>query len=175
MCSLAAAQDFGWRKADGTPAADTESRKSVHGFAGWLLTTSDADWKAKWDTPEHVTPSFNEADKVRKGEKVSTLIFVVNPKVGDDGKVNVRCDLKVTRPNGTISIDHKDVECLAGELQGSPHNMRLSAPVLGFVGEPADPVGTWTVDVTLRDLPRAVSMDLHTSFELLAEAAPKAK
>jgi hypothetical protein len=52
--------------------------------------------------------------------------------------------------------------------------MRLAAPVLGFVGEPADPVGTWRVDVTLRDMPRGVTMDLHTSFELLDGTEAKA-
>jgi hypothetical protein len=169
FCTLAAGQDFGWRGADGKPTPDTESRKTLQNFAGWLLTTSDPDWEAKWNTPEHETPSFSEARTVRKGETVFTLIFIVNPKVGGNGDVDVRCDLRVTRPDGTLSIDERNVECLKGAMQGSPYSLRLAAPVLGFVGEAADPVGTWNVDVTLRDVPRGVSMDLRTSFELLGE------
>jgi hypothetical protein len=173
-CSIATSQDVGWRDKDGNSAPDTDSRKTSNGFAGWLLTTSDPDWEAKWNTPEHETPRFTEADTVRKGETIFTLIFIVNPKPDAKGEVNVSCDLKVTRPDGTTSIDEKNVDCLKGELQGHPHNMRLAAPVLGFIGEPADPPGTWRVDVILRDVPRGVTMDLHTSFELLDGAEAQA-
>lgn len=62
---------------------------------------------------------------------------------------------------------------MKGPLLGGQYNMRLAAPVLGFVGEEADPVGTWQVDVTLRDVPREVTLSLHTTFELLADASPK--
>ena len=167
VCSIAASQEVGWRDANGKPAPDTESRKTSNGFAGWVLTTSDPDWEAKWNTPEHETPSFSGADTVRMGETVYTLIFIVNAKPDEKGEVNVLCDLKVTRPDGTASIDQKKIDCLKGALPGNPYNMRLAAPVLGFVGEPSDPVGTWRVDVTLYDVPRGVTMDLHTSFELL--------
>jgi hypothetical protein len=170
---LAAAQEFGWRGSDGKFTPDTDARKTSKGFAGWLLTTSDPDWESKWNTPEQETPSFVEAGTVRKGETVYTLIFLVNPKTDAKGEVNVRCDLKVTRPNGTLSIDEKDVECMKGAIQGSPFNLRLAGPVLGFVGEAADPIGVWRVDVTLRDVPRDATMDLHTSFELLDEAGRK--
>ena len=175
MCiATSTAQDFGWRGSDGKFTPDTESRKTSKGFAGWLLTTSDPDWEAKWNTPEHETPAFNEADTVRKGETVYTLIFLVNPKVRGDGEVEVRCDLRVVRPDGTLSIDEKNVECMKGTLPGNPYSLRLAAPVLGFVGEAADPVGTWNVEVTLRDVPRGVTMVLRTSFKLLDEEEPKA-
>ena len=173
-CSLAASQDLGWRDKDGNATPDTDSRKSANGFAGWVLTTSDPDWQSKWNTPEHETPMFKGAETVRKGETIYTLIFISNPKPDAKGIVNVSCDIKVTRPNGTISIDEKNIDCLKGAMQGNPYNMRLAAPVIGFVGEPADPVGTWRVDVILRDVPRGATMDLHTSFELLDDAKAKA-
>jgi len=168
--ATATAEDFGWRGPDGKAMPDTEFRKSSKGFAGMLLTTSDPDWEAKWNTPEHETPSFTEATTVRKGETVFTLIFFVNPEADAKGAVDVRCDLKVTRPTGTLSVDEKNVECAKGKLEGDPFAMRLAAPVLGFVGEEADPIGTWQVDVTLRDVRRGVALSLHTTFELLADA-----
>jgi len=171
--SSALAEDFGWRDKQGNAAPDSDSRKVSQGFAGMILTTSDADWEAKWNTPEHETPSFTEAEKVHLGQTIYTLIFLANPKAGADGKVDVRCDVKVTRPNGTLSIDQSDVVCLEGVLQGSPDNVRLAAPVLGFLAEASDPPGTWNIDVTLRDVPRGASMKLHSTFELVAEKAPK--
>ena len=165
----ATSEDVGWRDAEGKLVPDTESRKSSNGFAGWLLTTSDPDWEAKWNTPEHETPAFTGTETVRKGETIYTLIFVVNPKPDAKGEANVMCDIKVTRPDKTTSVDAKDVDCLKGKMEGNQYAMRLAAPVIGFVGEPADPVGTWLVDVTLRDVPRGATMSLHTSFELLAK------
>jgi len=173
--ATATAEEFGWRGPDGKGVPDTEFRKSSNGFAGMLLTTSDPDWEAKWNTPEHVAPAFKEATTVRNGETVFTLVFLVNPKVGANGEVDVSCDLKVTRPDGTINIDEKNVVCMKGPLLGNPFNMRLAAPVLGFVGEDTDPVGTWQVDVTLRDVPRDVTLSLHTTFELLAGPPAVAK
>ena len=172
--ATASAEDFGWRGPDGKAVPDTEFRKSSKGFAGMVMTTSDPDWEAKWNTPEHETPAFTEATTVRRGETVYTLIFLVNPKVGAAAEVDVRCDLKVTRPDGTLSIDEKNVVCMKGPLMGSPFNMRLAEPVLGFVGEDTDPIGTWQVDVTLRDVPREVTLSLHRTFELLADVQPKA-
>ena len=171
----ASADEFGWRGNDGKPVPDAEFRKSSKGFAGMLLTTSDPDWEAKWNTPEHVAPTFKEATTVRRGETVFTLVFLVNPKVGAKGEVDVSCDLKVTRPDGTTSVDEKNVVCLKGPILGGQYNMRLAEPVLGFVGEDTDPIGTWQVDVTLRDVPREVTLSLHTTFELLAGSPTVAK
>ena len=171
--ATATAQDFGWRDSEGKPAPQTEFQKSSKGFGGMLLTTSDPDWEAKWNTPEHETPSFTEATTVRRGETVFTLIFLVNPKTGAKGEVDVSCDLKVTRPDGSLSINEKNVECAKGPLAGDPLSMRLAAPVLGFVGEATDPIGTWQIDVSLRDVPRGVVLRLHRTFELLADAPSK--
>ena len=164
-----AAQQFAWRDSNGDPMPDTEARKSSGGFGGWLLTTSDQDWEAKWNTPEHVTPSFTEAETVREGETVYTLIFMVNPLPNSSGDVDVRCDIRVTRPNGTLSLDRSDLSCLSGELAANPNNIQLSPNVLAFLGEDGDPAGTWIMDVTLRDVPRDVALVLRASFELLSD------
>jgi cell division protein FtsN len=42
----------------------------------------------------------------------------------------------------------------------------LSAPVISFAGDPADPAGTWVIEVKLRDAVRKVELPLRTTFEL---------
>lgn len=165
----AVAQVFTWRDGAGRAVPDTEARKSRNGFAAWILTTSDTDWEAKWNTSPESIPQFTVAHTVRKGERVTTLLFVVNPLRNSDGNVNVRCDLHVTRPSGSVSIDRRDVACLEGPLQGDPFNLRMAMPTLPFVGEVGDPLGIWTVRVTVRDLIRNSTIVLRSSFKYVGD------
>jgi hypothetical protein len=170
MCLLVSgrvcAADGEWLGSDGVPAADTDARKSANGFGGWIAATADPDWQARWENPGADGPSFNESRAVRRGERLTVLIFILNPALDSVGVANVRCDLRVTRPDGTHPVDAADVTCLQGELQGPPANIRVAAPVINFVGEPADQLGTWTVEVTLKDAVRDTTLALKTAFEL---------
>ncbi len=155
-----------WLGADGAPAPDTDARKSLDGFGGWVATTSDADWRAKWEKPADGTPTFSVSRTVKRGERLAVLIFLKNPAVDAQNAANVRCDLRVTRPDGSHPVDAADVTCLQGVLVGDAMNVRIAAPVIDFVGEPADLAGTWTVDVSLRDAVRDRTLALKTTFDL---------
>ena len=157
----------GWVNRDGTPVPDTDNLKSKKGFGGWVIVTPDEDWSEKWNTPPENVPHFNEASTVSYGDSITILIFIINPAVDKDGQVNIRCDIQVVRPNKTFSIDATDMECLVGSLQGNPRNVRLTAPVIKFVGEPGDPPGNWLVNINLVDKNRGVFIPLKTSFELV--------
>ena len=164
---VAAAQDFYWRDRQGNRAPDIDARKSLRGFGSWLVVTSDGDWEAKWNVPdEQATPAFKEADSLHYGDTVVALVFIGNPRTDARGEVDVRCDFRVTRPNGSISVDQKDLSCLSGKLPGDPLSLRLATHTLKFVGEKGDPLGTWNFDVAVRDVERGVVLTLHKSVEL---------
>jgi hypothetical protein len=78
-------------------------------------------------------------------------------------------DIDVKRPDGSSSSHAEDAVCFQGELLGPPHNVYLCGPVVGFVGEPSDPAGTWSVQITLTDKIRKVRIPLATHFELLRD------
>ena len=156
-----------WKDSHGNPSPDTESRRSVGEFGGALLTTSDPDWDKKWNTPPDTIPVFKEATVVTQGNRIFTLIFFANPKLDANHEANITCDLKVTRPDGTESINQRDVVCFQGRLRGQPNNIYLAAPVIEFIAEPGDPTGIWTIDVTLEDNLRNVVIPLTTTFTLL--------
>lgn len=120
----ALAQDV-WRSPDGSALAETPARKAKNGFGVSLVITPDPDWQAKWDTPSHVTPRFTEAKEVSTGGRLTILTFVVNPKTDANGQARVVSRIRVTRPNGTKSIDEPDMRCLAGSLAGLSTNVRL--------------------------------------------------
>lgn len=163
--------EAGWRDRQGTPAADTDNRKSVDGFGGWVIVTSDADWQKKWETPADTTPDFTAAEQVPRGKQVFVLSFFANPQLDSKGKAEVRCDIDLLGPDGTVATHQKDVVCFQGSLK-DPRLAYLSGPVVAFRGDPGDPSGEWEVRVTLRDKVRNVSVSLKTSFTLVDGDTP---
>ena len=91
--------------------------------------------------------------------------------VDENNIAEIRCDLTVTRPDGTISLRIEDHTCFKGPLVGDPFALRLSDALLGFIGEENDLLGEWVTEVTLRDVNREKSLGLRTRFELVEETS----
>ena len=92
---------------------------------------------------------------------------MINPETDDDDVVDVSCDIQVVRPDNSYSINASDVACMKGVLLGDPRSIRLSAPIIRFVGEAGDLPGNWVVNVKLNDRNRGVVIPLKTGFELV--------
>jgi hypothetical protein len=155
-----------WKDANGNPTPDTESRRTVDEFGGSLLLTADQDWEKKWNTSPETVPHFQETSVVTQGQKLFTLIFLANPKLNANQEANVTCDLKVTKPDGSLAVDQKAAVCLQQRLAGKPNNLYLAAPVIAFSGEPEDPRGVWKVEVSVKDNVRNVELPLKVAFTL---------
>ncbi len=145
----------------------TEYRKVKDDFAGWLLVTSDTNWKQKWDAHPDTIPQFNEASEVKIGDKLVILSFFVNPKTDVENNVNVICSLKATRPDGSLSVKQENIVCAKGRLRGSSTNVRLSPAVINFVGKQTYPLGVWVIEVEIYDVVRDTRLNLKTMFELM--------
>ncbi len=159
----------GWISGDGQRVPNRDNMKSINGFGGWLVVTPDQDWEQKWETPSENIPHFSEATLVSYGEQLTILTFYINPKLGVQGEFRLRCDIKVTRPDGSFSINAKDYDCGSGKLMGDPTNIRLAPAVIKFIGEHGDIPGKWIIDVTIIDKIRDTSIPLKTSFTLSKE------
>jgi hypothetical protein len=166
LARFAHAEDVVWKDEAGNPAPNTESRSSKNGFGGYLVVTPDADWRKKWETSPETVPHFNTSETVNRGQQLFILIFFINPGVDRDNNADVTCDIQSIRPDGSFSINQKDFVCFRGKLEGNPYNIRLSAPIIKFVGEPKDLAGKWMITVTLNDNRRNVRLPLKTSFTL---------
>lgn len=161
-----AGDEFGWKDTKGNPVTNTDNMKSVAGFGGWLVVTPDADWEEKWNTPSDVTPFFSEASEVHEGDSLTILIFFSNPKPDAAGAIDVTCDLRMIRPDGSYSVNEKEVECAKGPLEGDPMFTRLTSAVMKFVAEKNDPHGPWTVEVNVNDRVRSTTVPLKAQFVL---------
>ena len=160
----------GWRNKDGKIVPNSDNMKSIKGFGGWLLITSDADWEEKWNTPTYVSPNFNEASNVSYGHKLTILTFFINPKVSDQGTINITCGVKITRPDNKVSVDNQNIECLKDIVIENPGNVHLSPIVIDYIGEEGDPPGEWIVEVNINDINRGASIPLRNTFILLEKA-----
>ena len=163
---LAAEPAAGWRTRDGKPVPDSDAMRTVQGFSGRLLITSDSDWQAKWDTPPDHTPNFTIAEEVGSGGSLTMLTFLANPKVGADGMTDVACVFLIRRPDGSASTGARDLPCFKVKLAGNPTHTYLSTTNLQFIAEPGDPPGRWTMQLTLKDRLRGVEIPLSASFVL---------
>lgn len=150
----------GWRTANGEVAPTTSYRTSANGLAGWLLVTDDADWEKEWNTPSSHTPRFSEVDSLSIGERVTLLVLIANARRDALGHVDVTCDIRVRRADGTISFEQESIPCLSGPAEGPPRQVALAEARMEFIGEPNDPTGPWTFDVELVDRNRPTRLAL---------------
>jgi hypothetical protein len=162
----ALAGDF-WRGPDGAPLPDTASHQTKRGFSGAVVITGDPNWSANWHSPGTGVPAVTQASEVRRGGQLAILIFFANPKLDAERKADVRCDIEVLRPDGSVSANQKNLVCYQGPALGDERHTYLAAPVVKFAAEPADLAGKWTVKVTLRDPGRRVTLPLETAFTLV--------
>ncbi|QUI68493.1 hypothetical protein [Pseudoalteromonas sp. M8] len=159
--------DFSWLTPDGNKAPETENQKSKSGFGGWLVVTPDKDWEEKWNTPSENIPYFSEAKDVKLGEELTILPFFANPKLNESNYFEILCDIKVEKPDGTYSINEKNIPCAKGKLDISPLSVFLTQTVIKYIGEQGDPYGVWTVYFDMKDSIRGINIPLKTSFNLV--------
>jgi hypothetical protein len=162
----ALATDF-WTGPDGKPLPDTASHQTKRGFSGALVITDNPNWSANWHAPGSGVPSVTEASEVRRGGQLAILVFFANPKLDAARQADVRCDIEVRRPDGSVSADQKNLVCYQGPALGDERHTYLAAPVMRFLAEPNDLAGRWTVKVTLRDGGRRVTLPLTSEFKLV--------
>ncbi len=163
----AALADAGaWVGEDGRALPDTPARKTSDGFGGWLLVTADPDWRAHWNRPPRGQPSLSEARYVGYGERLTILAFYTNPATTPEGRIDIRCSVRVIRPDGIVATEASDRQCAGSEPAGDLQAARISWAVIDYVGEKEDPAGQWVVEMTLTDAVRDVSLALETDFIL---------
>jgi hypothetical protein len=150
----------------GNALPDTSSAKSSEGFSASMVVTADPEWQQKWENPVNGVPRFELATEVKEGGSLYILSFLTNPKLDAAGMAQVRCDLRITRPDGSLSGDEHDLPCFVTQLDTDPNSVYLSSVGMKFTAEAGDPHGTWTVAITVRDTVRNVSLPLQSSFDI---------
>jgi hypothetical protein len=147
----------------------TEAKKSVAGFSGLLIVTSDKDWEKKWNASPERIPYLSSGSTVKRGGELFIITMFGNPQLDGSGAASVSMDIDVIRPDGASSSHAEDAVCARGKVAGPVESFYLCGQVVGFTAEASDPVGTWSVRIVLKDDIRKVSIPLATQFVLADE------
>ncbi len=166
LLPLSASAQTAQGNVQGTALPGASATQTTDGFSASLVITADPDWQKKWETPPDVVPHFELANEVVPGGSLYILSFVSNPLLDQAGSTQVRCDLRIRRPDGSLSGDEHDLPCFVTPLESDPKLVYLSSVGVKFTAEAGDPKGAWTVEITVRDTLRNVSIPLTSSFEI---------
>jgi hypothetical protein len=147
---------------------ETQSQKTIGGFSGLLIITPDKDWEAKWNTSPEAIPYSASGSTVKKGGQLFVLTMFANPQLDTAGAASVSMDIDVLKPDGSSSTHAENAVCSQDKVQVRL-GMYLCRQVVEFVGEVTDPVGTWTVRITLKDEVGKISLPLSATFKLVSD------
>jgi len=126
------------------------------------LLTDDADWEEEWAKPPGTPPEFNVVSALQLGDAATLLVFFSNP-VLRDGRANILCDIRITRPNGIVS-EAGPLGCFNERIAGPVENLYLTGMQVVVIAEPGDPSGLWVLDIGVRDKERGVRVPLRMSI-----------
>ena len=118
LIQFISAPALGWVDHKGKLYPNTDDQKEISDFGAYLVVTPDQKWREKWETAPSETPALETASKVKYGQSLSIILFYANPLLDSSGEMKLSCDIQVKRPNGTFSIDQKNIACGVGKLQG---------------------------------------------------------
>ena len=164
---VSADESFRWIDGNGNTIPEDDTRKSHNGFGGWLLITPDSDWQNEWKSPANKIPNFAVTEQVKKGNKIYILVLYSNPLPDDSGMIDLGCDVKVTRPDGSISIDAAGLDCAQAEASENPYHTSMTNLGITYTAEEDDLIGQWQVDVNILERIRQAQVSLKASFTVL--------
>lgn len=143
------------------PAVAPEARA---GFGALLIITDDENWFDEWNQPHEYVPHFRTTDRVASGARLHIIAAFHSPSPGPDGRADVRCDFRMRRPGGEVSLDMRDVPCFQHPVAGNARSTFIVDQTLVFVADDTEPVGEHHVEITLRDVVAGAHVDLSATF-----------
>ena len=144
--------------ADGKFLEESDSQRMTNGFGGRLDFTDDAGFLNGWRTHWNSITSTKHVDGVY-------IVLFVACRYDDEPQDSVY-DLTVKYPNGTVCLHSTNLPAVKQPLHLTQHladakpTLKLSPKFVAFQIDPPDPVGTYTVEVELRDRLKGASVKL---------------
>jgi hypothetical protein len=144
---------------DGRPAPDDGGSARRDGFGAVLLITPDREaFEQAWAGP--TPPNLVTTDRAQRGQPVFAMLLFTGCLAGSDGNCDVTAEFAILKPDG--STYDSPVQAPVWGAQPAPgDNLQLSRASLGLRIEPGDPMGTYTIQVTVTDRHRRVAIVVH--------------
>ena len=141
-------------------------RVTVDGFHAMAVMTEDADWQKSWkEVPPEDAVALPEVTALKVGDKAWMITAFANPEVRD-GAIDIRCDLKIVRPDGTESTV-PEAPSAKGALEGDAAALHLTGMLIEMSAEAGDARGTWRAEIGITDANRGVRVPLVLQYDLV--------
>ena len=118
-------------------------------------------WYYTLDDEMRITAS----DEVFRHQYFEVFLFLTGFEVDEDSLADIRYDLLVSSPDGSVWYEDQDIVALEGEA--SPDYPQLAANGIQACFEPEDQFGTYTVRVEVRDTVGDSTTVLEETVELV--------
>lgn len=151
----------------GWPVPDSENIKSSKGFGAQLWVIDDERFFDDWNRPE--IPTIPVTRTAVRYEPVYVIILFLNPGLGNDSLADVTADITIRGPDGGVYGEFHDIEVWKRPYLAPQNSIQLAAGTLAIEIEEQDLLGRYTVEATVKDWKKNVSLRLQTSFLALAE------
>jgi hypothetical protein len=166
--------EWRWHDPSGKPAEETPGMKSNKGFSAMLVLAGKDEaerFVREWnETATEHAPAVKPAERAERGQSVVLMILFAGCSTNTEGPApcNATFDLKVTNPEGKITLDESGLMLFRGQ-PAYPGNLQLSPMSLQTDFEPSDPPGVYRYDVVLHNPERNARIVLTETIELVSE------
>ena len=159
--TVPASTNFQWT-VNGKLAGDSAFVKATNGFGAALFLTEDENFFQEWDKPE--TPHLRLASRARRGVPLFTIVTFVDPGQRPDKTADVKFDITVKKPDGSVYGEQKDMIGSQYKTDKAAGQQQIARDYMGIQIEPEDPAGTYTVEAVVKDNVRKVELHLTHQF-----------
>lgn len=155
----------GWVTTDGSPAPIETQRASSGAFCAELLVVTDPRFLQDWQRETKVF-KYSSAAAVPKGRPFIAIVMFANAGAGAEGRARLKVDYVIRKPNGEVYGELLDRN--GGNGAAPKENiLELAIDYLMVRIEPADPLGVYTLEATLRDEVSGKTLRLSRSLAVV--------
>lgn len=143
-----------------------EAFEPALGFNAALIVTPGDEFDRIWNSPPDNRPDFTKVDVLKIGEQVELHVIFTNPLVDDNNFADVTFDVKIIKPGSEVKY-YAGLEGATGKVQKSSTNAYLARAFLRLKADNSDPIGEWSILITIHDNKRQSSISDSVKITLV--------
>ncbi len=136
------------------------------GFNAVLIVTPGDEFDRIWNSSPDNRPDFTRVDVLKIGEQAELHVIFTNPLVDENNFADVTFDVKIIKPGKEVK-SYTGLEGITGKLQKSSSNAYLANSFLRLSADSSDPIGEWSIIITIHDNKRQSSISDSATFTLV--------
>lgn len=151
---------------------DDPSVAAANGFGIQLIMTNDSQQLLEtWSRPAPIA-RVPRAVQITRGQPIEAMVFFSGCTADERGQCVVTADYHLATPLGTTYGEFRDIEVWRDKPALEYGQIGLAVDRFGMVADPHDPLGEYTIDVTVTDHVAKHSLRVSSAFEVIEDKGP---